>query len=380
MESTGSKRLRIDILAEKMGQGHMSVSRALVAGLEQAFPGQYDIEITDISSLMGRPLLDRVFLAVHRYVSRALPGLYSRLFQLGNVLWLVRLTNQFASPVAKAKIRRFINTNQPDIVISTFPTWNPLIARLYKAAYPKRKFIVVVTDLVYAQGVWLSSLQADAIIVGNPETKEHLEKFGQLQDRIKVLGYPTQPKLLEPVDAGVVLAKIHLDPKAFTVLYLVSVESSEEVQGVIDELEKVFPDDNVIVACGRNEAMLAALKTNRPGHTALVGWTDAMADFLRTSKLVLGKAGGASVMECMTTGKPLVITRAVAGEEGNAEIVKKYGYGLVLKNHEPKTVSNAVAEIKADYPAYNSRLQKFPYRDATKEIARYIDQTLKETL
>jgi processive 1,2-diacylglycerol beta-glucosyltransferase len=291
---------------------------------------------------------------------------------MGDSVRLVRLASRLASPKVRGNITKYISNTRPDIIVSVFPTWNPLISKLYKQSFPNRKFLVVVTDLIYAQGAWVAAPETDAVIVGNPETKSHLEAFAEHKGSIKVLGYPTQPILQETIERGPVLSKLGLDPTAFTVLYLVSVEASEEVQATITQLETQFPDDNIIVAAGRNEALLAKLSTKRPEHTALVGWTDAMPDFLRACDTVVSKAGGASVMECMTLGRPMVITRAVTGEEGNAEIVRKYGYGIVLENHEASTIGNGVASIKSDYTAYSNRLKTFPYRNATDTIAHYI--------
>jgi processive 1,2-diacylglycerol beta-glucosyltransferase len=379
MQSSEGKRPHIAILAEKMGQGHMSISQAIVAGLEKQYPGKYDIKITDISSLLGNSAIDHLLLSVHKHIAKHAPWLYKLLFQAGNLIWLIRLINRTANKQARTNVRKFFTDTSPIIVVSVFPTWNPLIARIYKELFPKQKFLVVVTDLIYAHGAWVSAPDADLIIAGNPETQAHLEAFNQSLP-IKVLGLPAHPKLLEPVDEAAALQGQGLDPKAFTTLYLISpVETPESVQAVISKLEADFPDDNLIVATGRNEAMLSKLTRSRTNHTALLGWTENMTPFLHASKILITKAGGAIINEGMTLGRPLIVTYAVTGEEGNAETVVKYGYGLWLKPSNAETITAAVSSIKQDYAGYTKRLAEFPYRHATKNIAELINQTIQET-
>ena len=362
---------RITILAEKMGQGHLSVSRSIQEGLEKHFPGQYNIEIINISDVMGNPI-DKLLLSIHSYLSKASPGLYRILFKLGDNVHLIRMANAMVGPKARAAILREIVEPAPDLIFSTFPTWNPLISRLYKSKFPTRPFIVMTTDLVFTHHDWVAAPLADYIIAGDPETAKSLIRIGGDPDKVKTLGFPVKQAVFAPFDRAATLRELGLEASPFTILLLPTVETPKYTQNTINQIETAFPQDNLVVVTGRNEALLSALSTKRNDKTKLVGWVENMVALTKSSDIVITKAGAITVMECINSARPMIINRAVAGEEGNALIVKQNGYGLVLENPYDNIV-DSITTIKTNYASYEKHLAAYAYRDATDRIVTFLN-------
>ena len=56
-----------------------------------------------------------------------------------------------------------------------------------------------------------------------------------------------------------------------------------------------------------------------------------MHEFIHGADIVLTKAGGATIMECIASGKPMIIIDMIPGQEiGNATMVQKYNLGAIL--------------------------------------------------
>jgi processive 1,2-diacylglycerol beta-glucosyltransferase len=72
-----------------------------------------------------------------------------------------------------------------------------------------------------------------------------------------------------------------------------------------------------------------------------------MPELLMSHHLLIGKAGGATVQECLAARTPMLITQVVPGqEEGNARLMVEAGCAEVRKN--PEEIAVRVSELFAD--------------------------------
>ena len=96
-----------------------------------------------------------------------------------------------------------------------------------------------------------------------------------------------------------------------------------------------------------------------------------MPEYMLASDIIITKAGGSTVQECIAAQKPLVINQVIPGQEqGNALFVEKNLLGLVaLTNNE---VVDAVTKINNDYKQYKTSLKKVNNPNAADQIARYL--------
>jgi processive 1,2-diacylglycerol beta-glucosyltransferase len=71
------------------------------------------------------------------------------------------------------------------------------------------------------------------------------------------------------------------------------------------------------------------------------GWLKDLPERIAMSHLVVAKAGGATVQECLAAGTPLVMSQVIPGqEEGNAELLTTEDSGCAAKS--PQAVGAAV--------------------------------------
>jgi processive 1,2-diacylglycerol beta-glucosyltransferase len=97
-------------------------------------------------------------------------------------------------------------------------------------------------------------------------------------------------------------------------------------------------------ACGRDEELrreLSRVAASFKKPIRVEGWMPDLPERIATSHLVVAKAGGATVQECLAAGTPLVMSQIIPGqEEGNAELLTKNDCGCVATT--PSSVATAV--------------------------------------
>jgi UDP-N-acetylglucosamine:LPS N-acetylglucosamine transferase len=96
----------------------------------------------------------------------------------------------------------------------------------------------------------------------------------------------------------------------------------------------------VIILCGNNAEMFKIVKTLKslsekirgPKITG-VAYTDSMQLYLRAADLVVGKAGPNTIFQSVATMTPFFAISHITGQEdGNLDIIKRYGIGYVEEN------------------------------------------------
>jgi processive 1,2-diacylglycerol beta-glucosyltransferase len=156
---------------------------------------------------------------------------------------------------------------------------------------------------------------------------------------------------------------------------------------VVDLLRCAYgwvPNVHLTVVAGRNERLRAKVRHATAGHhdrVEVMGWTDALPELMRRAHLVITKAGGATLQECLAAGRPVILSQVVPGqEEGNAELVLSAGMGAVAPG--PKAVAHSVEAALAHrglvYRHWRRAVERHRRPDAAREIARFVLQQCAE--
>jgi processive 1,2-diacylglycerol beta-glucosyltransferase len=96
--------------------------------------------------------------------------------------------------------------------------------------------------------------------------------------------------------------------------------------------------------------------------------------------LVISKAGGATVQECLAASTPMIVSQVVPGqEEGNARLVAEGGAGTIAVT--PGAISTAVRGAFADngrvWKEWHAAAGALGRPHAAREIAGWIVESLK---
>lgn len=359
------------ILSAIYGSAHLSASNSIKQALEELYGYDFRIEIVDFLEILNATF-NKSSHYFYEGSIRHMPSLWQFLFTSTDKKWQVKLLNMLHYPFAANKLTKFFQEKNPSLIISTFPVWDYIAIQIWKKHNPEAKFISVVTDSISIHSSWATA-DSDYHIVANKETALSLQKLGVKTDKIKILGFPVNLRFLEKIDRKKCLSAIGLDPKLYTIIFLPTHETIGKTSKTMKELLKGTRDYNLIVIAGRNTKLIPKLKkyaNHKNVHT--IGWTDELPNLINSADLVITKAGGATVMECIASKKPMLINHIIPGHEtGNAEFIKKYDLGLILDENST-SIRKSIEYIRKHQKEYLKRFEEVAKPKAALDIAKFI--------
>lgn len=359
------------ILYAKMGKGHVSASNATKTALDQKFGDKINTEILDFFTVASSSFSKATEVAYDGSV-KFLPYFYKAFFDISDSKWPVKLLNHINYPMLSAAMDKILKENNPDIIISTFPIWDYGIAKLWKASHPQAQFINIITDSISIHQAWLIA-NSDIRIVPNEDTAKVLMDDGVPHSQIKILGFPVSLEFSKKINKEKVLKSLNLNPKLFTILLFATVGNNKRNVQIFEKIICEKRDYNVICVAGRNEELLPDIKhLKKEKNVAILGWRTDIPDLMKACDLIITKAGGATVMECIAVEKPMIITQVIPGqEEGNAELIENHNLGIIMAKRKKgvKDLPDYISEIRRNYSKYKNALEKQSKPDAALRIA-----------
>ncbi|MBN1494867.1 glycosyltransferase [Candidatus Peregrinibacteria bacterium] len=366
---------KVLILYANMGKGHVSAAMATKEALEFLYSDKIEVKVLDFFKLTSKGFSDATENAYNNTV-RFIPLFYKAFFEISDQKWEVKLVNKINYLLLHSAMKKILNEINPDIIVSTFPIWDYSIAKMWKKKKPQAKFINIITDSISIHHAWLIA-DSDYRIVPNEDTAKVLMEKGNVDpNKIKILGFPVSLKFSHPLNSENLLCSLKLNPKLFTVLFFAAIGNNRKNLNILEKIIYEKRDYNVICVTGRNATLMPKIQhLNNQKNVAILGWTDNVPDLIRASDLIISKAGGATIMECISAKKPMIITQIIPGqEEGNAELIESHNLGFILKKGKKglNELHEMISIIRKDYNKYQIALSKHSKPDAALKIAKLI--------
>jgi processive 1,2-diacylglycerol beta-glucosyltransferase len=168
--------------------------------------------------------------------------------------------------------------------------------------------------------MWLCR-HVEQYFVALEETKAHLKALGVPEALVTVSGIPIDPVFAKPKDKRAMRRKHALDDR-FTILVCAGGFGVGPVGHLVEALTRLSHPAQVVVVCGRNEALRAQLgkkakklSTQSRVSFALLGFTTDMDEIMAASDLYVGKPGGLTTSEALAKGLPMVVINPIPGQE-----------------------------------------------------------------
>ena len=255
---------------------------------------------------------------------------------------------------------------QPNAVVSVFPAYPYLLADV--APNRSWKNVVVVTDSITINAIWYGC-SADYFLVPNDESAAIIRAAGIPESITRVFGFPVSPKFADLSEQ--VAAPTAEDRKKL--LYVINPPSLRALDLVRRLLDL---DADLTVTVGRNEKLHHAIKLAAGAQPIeIYGWTDQLPRLFRTSHLLIGKAGGATVQEAIAAACPMIINHVVSGqEEGNATLMVQTNSGAVALSAETvmAEVQRAFANDSTQWRIWKNNISRMSRPRASLEIAEFL--------
>lgn len=292
------------IFSAAIGEGHDLPARVLAEGAERESPGA-DVQIRDGLAAIGWPL-DAIIVGGSPFHSR-----------FGNVLFDVehRLFANFAPvrvlagallyALGARRLMRAIETERPDVVVSTYPGVTELLGRLRRRGRLLVPAVSAITDLASLR--YWAHPGVDLHLVTHPESVAEVRGIAGDRTRVVAVNGLYSTEFLRPRDRREARQSLRLPEERRIVVVSGGGWAVGDLDGAVEAalgLEQV----DVVALCGRNDDVLERLEArfaDQP-RVRVLGFTDRMGDLLAAADALVHSTAGLTVLEAIVRGCPTI--------------------------------------------------------------------------
>jgi 1,2-diacylglycerol 3-beta-galactosyltransferase len=330
---------RIHVLFHDAGGGHRNAAVALKTVCEQQ-SRPWEINLVQFQELTD-----------HLDVLRRLTGIriqeqYNILLRNGwtwgseYLLRVLQLTIRiFHKPLVKLLANHW-RKDPADLLISVIPHFNREIAESWRAVYPGRPFVTIITDLAdFPPRFWIEPIADQIVVAGSERAVQQARDFGKTPETLfGASGMILRPEFYaEQKETPLEIRNaLGLDPALPTAIVLFGGYGSNVIYQIAAQLDAARVPLQLILVCGKNEKLaerLRARKWNIPLH--VVGFTREVNRLMHAADFLIGKPGPGSIAEAMISGLPVLVecnSSTLPQERYNTEWVTEKQVGVVIRS------------------------------------------------
>ena len=345
--------VRVLIVSADMGEGHNSAGRALEQAARARWP-QVEVRWLDTLDVMGRGV-GPVFRGIYVTNVQRTPWLYEFFYSsIRRWRWFANSSKAFVGNWAGRRLGRQIDEFRPDVVMSTYPLGSAGLAWLRRHG-----------RLDVPAGAWICDFSPHPFWV-YPDLDLNLVMH-EVAVKPAVTWVPGSPVAVSappvraafaPGDRTAARATFDLPEQGFVALVSCGVFGFGSVESAARALLAADPDITVVVACAKNRQLRERLLAggDHGGRLRALGWTDDMPALTLASDIVVTNAGGATSLEALACGRPILMYQPIAAHgRANATLMAEAGLAEVCL--DAPALANAVRRLIRE-PAHLAAIEK----------------------
>lgn len=369
-----ARPLKVVVVTAATGAGHNAVAGSLREALVGLGNGRIQVEVIDLLARINPGGFGRVG-GLYAPIIVRFPLVWKPTYDLSDNerFWRIfrgTVGMHWFGPIAKA-----LGNEAPHAVVCAHPVGNQIVAEgLRQMGWPA-PLITVITDLGEAHAAWTAP-GASLIVAPTEEVHSSLLARGA-SPPLKLLGLPVDRRFYaDTPDRGQARREMGLTEEKFTVLLAGGREGAGDILSAAQAIAEAKLPLQLIVACGRNEALRQELRSRRLSVSQrVIGFNDNMPLLVKAADVVIGKAGALTVGEAVAAKRPIIVFRPLPGQEqGNTEFVRRHRIGVIASRLE------SVVETLEEWMANPSELRALVananhYRRMWSEAAEAVAET-----
>jgi len=336
---------KIHLLFHDAGGGHRNAAVALQAVCQQQ-NRPWELNLVQFQELTDR--LD----VLRRLTGIRIEEQYNTLLRNGwtwgseYLLRVLQLTIRiFHRPMVRL-LSNYWRGHPADLLISVIPHFNREIAESWKAVYPGRPFVTIITDLAdFPPRFWIEPVAEQIVVAGSERAAEQARAFGKTESSLfQASGMILRPEFYteQKESPAAIRDQLGLDPTLPCAMVLFGGYGSNAIYDIVEQIHAAQLPLRMVLVCGKNERLAGRLrqrKWNLPVH--VVGFTREVNRLMRAADFLIGKPGPGSIAEAMISGLPVLVecnSATLPQERYNTEWVSEKHVGVVIRSFKRDVV------------------------------------------
>lgn len=336
---------RVLFLFSDTGGGHRSAFQAIQDAMDIRYGDAVTFDAVDVLRECKWPFNKQ-------------PELYPRVVNTSKLLWALmyhsfdgkrrtRLARQFIYRNNRRNLRRIVAEHPADVVVCTHSVIANPTFRAFLTLEERPPFLTVVTDLVTTPSFWYDP-RVDHCFVPTETAYRRGLRLGMSPSQMQITGLPVNPHFINSITSKDEARKEYgFEPQLPAVLIVAGSEGMGTIFKLVKALDAQKLDAQLVVVCGRNEALKANLESrdwNNIHH--IFGYVTnyhEMPRIMAASDVIITKAGPSTISEAAIAGLPMILSDRIPGQEtGNVRLVIENDAGVYLP--KPEKVAELIVE------------------------------------
>jgi UDP-N-acetylglucosamine:LPS N-acetylglucosamine transferase len=334
---------RVLIVSADIGEGHNSAGRALEEAIIRQWPG-CEVRWLDTLAAMG-PGVGPVARAFYVSQVQRVPWMYEFFFSaMWRHRWYLESTRRSIGSWTGRRMHAGIRAFGPDMIVSTYPLGSAGLSWL-RAHRQLKTPVGAWIPAFCPHPTWLYP-NLDLTYVMHPAAAEVATR-AEPGIPVAVGALPVRDAFA-PADQGAARDRLGLVRDRFVALLCTGSLGFGRVDDAVSALLSAGPGVQAVVVCGRGDRLRAELtaRGEPPGRLRVLGWTDDMPGWMAASDVVLTNAGGATGLEAVASGRPVIMFDPIAGH-GRANATLMASAGLARLARSPAELAEIIRGMAA---------------------------------
>lgn len=314
--------MKILIYTASAGNGHNSAANRIKETISSNYP-DFDVKIIDGYQKYSSKIKNFIQTKGYLWICNHGVKLYNYFFKKEELKEFSNADkNSIHKTVKHLKKGMLDDINQlkPDLIISTYIYCSVALSDLKK----EKNLSVKTASLMLDYGIspfWeCISKNTDYMFLTNNQYIEEFEKRGFRKENLFPTGIPISSVFSQLPSREVACKKLNLDSNLFTLTIMKSGFFSIKDADIIKSIKKIKKPIQIVIINGKStaskERIDKMLKKVQVHHKIInLGFTKDIPAYFACSDVVLGKAGGLTTTECVTSCIPLLIVDKLPQQE-----------------------------------------------------------------
>lgn len=306
--------MKVLILSGRFGFGHEMAANAVREEFHRQEPGA-EIMQKDLPTYFA-PHISKMIYKVFGLVAERYHGIYNMVYKISGKM---NSGNRPSGPIIYRKFRKMVEKFEPDVLVCTHPFCEKAAAT-YKAKSGSKILLVTCITDISMHKEWFAK-QTDLYLAPTVEVKKNLIGFGALPENVLVTGVPVRQQFLGSYKDKTTERHVLVMGGGL---------------GIMPKLEKLLcalhemPGVKATVITGKNQKIYETWQ-GRFDDIEVLGYVDNIGKYMRRADLIVTKAGGITLFECLHSRVPMFIIRPFLEQETvNARYAQGKGFAHVV--------------------------------------------------
>ncbi len=322
------------------GGGHLSAANSIKEYIDTHY-SNIDTILVDCIEYVNHSF-NKITTTAYTEIARKTPWAWGKIYTKTKKGPMSRISHT-SNKVMSLKLKKLLQTIQPDLIICTHPFASQMCAYLKKKRKINSELATIITDYAPHPQYLTDSNYMNYYFVAHEEMKNEVINLGIPAYKVFATGIPLSNRFLKSYNKEETLSYFGLLPNKKTILFFAGGEfglCKSKTYKMLETMAENFDNIQIIAISGKNKKMKKNFdeivkEYNKEDSIKVLSYTNKVPELMSISDMVITKPGGLTTTESLASGLPIIVINPIPGQETeNAEFLESQNLGIWIRKKD----------------------------------------------